>query len=193
MKVGDKVRIIKGDYRNAEGTISSIYGDTIAVQPNENADTRCFHPSHVKVIEHFKDELPKTQYQTDEYREGTSARLRKRYKRADVKAQEYVRRRTPQQRYVKARYDAGRRSSGAKEFSLTFDEYFDIISRPCRYCNSDISQGAGSGLDRIDNDKGYILGNVSPCCADCNRRRAKTMDADEFERQSKINGFWKNA
>ena len=123
---------------------------------------------------------------------ANAKRLRKRYQREDVKESEHGRRRTPEQRYVKAKYDAKRRSSGAKEFSLTYESYLDIICRRCTYCNGDISQEAGSGLDRIDNEQGYIPGNVNPCCASCNRRRAKTMSAEEFKKQSLINGYWKN-
>ncbi len=104
---------------------------------------------------------------------------------------EYHRRRTPEARWSKARYDAGRRKSGKKEFTLTLQEYSDIISKPCRYCNKDISMDTGSGLDRILNEQGYIMGNVSPCCQACNARRSKSMDADTFEKQSKLNGYWK--
>lgn len=112
------------------------------------------------------------------------------YDTDEGRKKEYIRRRTPEARYAKARYDAGRRFSGAKEFSLTLNEYKDIISKPCRYCNCDISQETGSGLDRILNEQGYITGNVSPCCGSCNQRRSKSMSANEFERQSKLNGYW---
>lgn len=130
-------------------------------------------------------------YQTEEYREANAARQRKRYKKEDVQVIEHKRRRTPEQRFSKARFDAKRRPSGAKEFTLTFEEYSGIINKKCEYCNSDISQESGSGLDRIDNEKGYIQGNVNPCCAGCNRRRAKSMSAEEFKRQTIINGYWK--
>ncbi len=104
---------------------------------------------------------------------------------------EYNRRRLPKNRWIRARYDAKRRSTGAKEFSITLEEYLEFIKQPCYYCNQDISNSSGSGMDRIDNTKGYLLSNVNPCCQDCNRRRGTTYTAEEFKKQSKLNGYWK--
>ena len=112
------------------------------------------------------------------------ARSEEEYKKA-----EYIRRRLPKNRYIKARFDAGRRPSGAKAFTITLEEYTQIISQPCRYCGCDISQDTGSGIDRINNDLGYEPGNCSPCCPKCNTRRSKSMDADIFEQQSRDNGY----
>ena len=43
LKVGDKVKIIKGGYKNCKGTITTIWGDIVTVEPNERADARQFH------------------------------------------------------------------------------------------------------------------------------------------------------
>lgn len=43
-----------------------------------------------------------------------------------------------------------------------------LRSLPCFYCGV---ESAGMGLDRFDNSKGYILGNVVACCAPCNRMK----------------------
>lgn len=77
-----------------------------------------------------------------------------------------------------------------KEWTLTFDEFQAIVSCNCYYCNRSIADETGSGLDRIDNSKGYVPGNVNPCCADCNRRRGDSMDSETFKEQSKLNGYW---
>jgi hypothetical protein len=62
---------------------------------------------------------------------------------------------------------ANRRSSSAKEREIPFTisyRYFDyLVTLPCVYCN-DIS----TGLDRIDNTQGYIIGNIAPSCCQCN-------------------------
>lgn len=50
MKVGDKVKIIKGDYKGAIGYVSSIWGEYITVNPDVNADSRVFHKSELKVV-----------------------------------------------------------------------------------------------------------------------------------------------
>lgn len=128
----------------------------------------------------------------EEERKALAAeKQRKRYAdKAEVRASEHKRRRTPEQRYAKARYDAAHRDSGEKEFKLSLEEYKIIIAGRCTYCNCDISQEGGSGLDRIDNDNGYSVDNVNACCAACNRRRSKSMSAEEFKLQSRYNGYW---
>lgn len=129
---------------------------------------------------------------SEEERLAKNARVqRERYARRDVQAIEYKRRRSPEQRYAKTRYDVTHKSSGSKEFNLSIEEYKSIISARCSYCNSDISNEGGSGLDRVSNDRGFEVGNVNPCCTSCNRRRSRAMDADTFREQSKINGYWK--
>jgi hypothetical protein len=72
LQVGNKVKVIKGDYKGAEGTVTTVLADSIVVTPNENADSRAFHPSHVKKIEFFSNEEPKTEYQTEDYREANA-------------------------------------------------------------------------------------------------------------------------
>lgn len=181
-KVGDLAIVAKGEHKGVNGTIASIEDVNVFIEGV------VVHISQLKAIKSIEEVTLKG---SEEYRTATADRLRKRYERDDVKEAEHKRRRTPDQRFVKARHDASKRASGAKEFSLTFVEYIDIINGRCEYCNSDISQEAGSGLDRIDNDKGYILGNVNPCCSNCNRRRGKSMSAEEFKRQNILNGYWK--
>ena len=45
-------------------------------------------------------------------------------------------------------------------------EFWDA---PCHYCGGEVEQHLG--LDRIENDKGYIPGNVVQCCWTCNRMK----------------------
>lgn len=42
----------------------------------------------------------------------------------------------------------------------------ELITSPCHYCGH--SHPAGIGIDRVDSRVGYKLGNVVPCCAECN-------------------------
>lgn len=48
---------------------------------------------------------------------------------------------------------------------LSFEQFEALIEQPCHYCGSG---PASHGIDRIDNTKGYIQGNVASCCATCN-------------------------
>ena len=52
---------------------------------------------------------------------------------------------------------------------LTRKEYELIIKEPCFYCKGTLGAvTTGCGLDRTDNSKGYIFGNVVSCCKTCN-------------------------
>lgn len=75
-------------------------------------------------------------------------------------------------------------------WELTRDEFSDLIHRPCFYCGEPPSRsydGGGSfygaviynGIDRLNNDLGYFVGNVVPCCTSCNRAKG-TMSFQEF-------------
>lgn len=54
MKLGDKVRVLKGGYKGAIGTVVgitySLGKQIICVEPNEHADDRTFWASELKVI-----------------------------------------------------------------------------------------------------------------------------------------------
>lgn len=63
------------------------------------------------------------------------------------------------------------------DFCLTMDEYKDIRSKPCYYCGAEPEVRSrrygkvkinASGIDRVDNNIGYVLSNVVPCCSWCN-------------------------
>lgn len=64
------------------------------------------------------------------------------------------------------------------EFNFTREEYFQVISSTCHYCG-DFFKSSGSGLDRVDNSKGYIKGNVVSCCKECNQMKAD-LSTDQF-------------
>ena len=64
-------------------------------------------------------------------------------------------------------------------WGLSDDEAAAVIIQPCAYCGEPASNGKylhrnGSvpfyhnGIDRIDNSRGYEIGNVVPCCKYCN-------------------------
>lgn len=53
------------------------------------------------------------------------------------------------------------------EWKLSMKQYAKIVVLPCVYCHS-VKFETGTGLDRKDNSKGYLLSNVQPCCFVCN-------------------------
>ncbi len=90
---------------------------------------------------------------------------------------------------------------GAKNRSLSWNlsdaEALNIAAQSCHYCNAppsivtdlrhsenitqvgvEHSRFVSSGIDRVDNSKGYELDNVVPCCSMCNyAKRAMTYGA----------------
>lgn len=62
------------------------------------------------------------------------------------------------------------------EFLLDIIEFLEITEKNCFYCNkipSNLHKANNgyfvySGIDRIDNDIGYIQSNCVPCCKTCN-------------------------
>jgi hypothetical protein len=56
-------------------------------------------------------------------------------------------------------------------FDLSFEDYIKIRLQPCFYCGKQPLSHNQGWLDRINNDLGYILTNVLPCCGPCNKHR----------------------
>jgi hypothetical protein len=67
-------------------------------------------------------------------------------------------------------------------FTLSVDEYFNVRSLPCHYCQNVLRDDAnkGIGLDRIDNSRGYEIDNVLPCCGFCNTIRSDKFSVPEM-------------
>jgi cytidyltransferase-like protein len=82
--------------------------------------------------------------------------------------------------------DAGKHN---REFALSFEQFIDLCSKDCFYCGgepSNIQEADANnghfiynGIDRVDNDVGYIEGNCVPCCFLCNSAK-KTFNKDVF-------------
>lgn len=66
------------------------------------------------------------------------------------------------------------------EFLITKEQWAQLILNPCHYCGISLkSIKRGSGLDRIDNSKGYILDNIVPCCYECNMIKGNFLTYEE--------------
>ena len=69
-----------------------------------------------------------------------------------------------------------------REFKLTNEEFKRLTSSNCRYCgdvpnkqwfyvklnHTKTMPYIFNGVDRVDSDRGYIIGNCVPCCKICN-------------------------
>lgn len=63
-----------------------------------------------------------------------------------------------------------------RENLLTREEFMSFWQKPCTYCGNTTPT---VNLDRLDNDVGYTIDNVAPCCIPCNRAK-NTMSKEEY-------------
>ena len=71
-----------------------------------------------------------------------------------------------------------------KKFEISFVQFERLTKKNCYYCKQSPEQRfrvfhfKANGLDRKDNNKGYLLTNVVPCCSICNRAKGTMSFAD---------------
>ena len=61
-------------------------------------------------------------------------------------------------------------------FDLTLEFMRDEVRKECVYCGCD----ERVGLDRVDNSLGHVIGNVVPCCYECNCARMNNFTHAEM-------------
>jgi hypothetical protein len=78
-------------------------------------------------------------------------------------------------------YAKSRATQNSKTWSLSFEQYRELLSQPCYYCANTLAplKASGVGLDRINNAKGYELDNVLSCCGICNSIRNDHLSVSE--------------
>jgi len=86
------------------------------------------------------------------------------------------------------------------EFNINLELFKNLISQNCYYCDSLPSNNAKrkhyydfkySGLDRIDNNIGYLESNIIPCCKNCNYFKGKLGKQEFLEHIEKISQWQK--
>jgi hypothetical protein len=77
-----------------------------------------------------------------------------------------------------------------RTFKLTLDQVTKLVTSPCAYCHT-FTEGEVIGIDRVNNNRGYIKSNVVPACANCNYMK-HTYDKAFFIAHSKsiVTGRW---
>jgi hypothetical protein len=82
------------------------------------------------------------------------------------------------------------------EFNITKEEFTAISQKNCFYCGLPpnkvfkakkvyFGEFVYNGLDRLDNNIGYNLNNIVPCCFRCNRMKSN-LSIEEFLTHIKI-------
>jgi len=64
-----------------------------------------------------------------------------------------------------------------RAFELSKQEFEDIIKSNCYYCGASTK----IGIDRKDNNLGYIKENCAPCCWRCNKIKGRANYEEFFE------------
>ena len=120
-----------------------------------------------------KNNNDKVKKSSQKWRESNREKMNKSFKkyRQSEKGQEYRR------KYgcsTKTRYNNYKNSAIKRNllFSLTIEEFGSIISRKCYYCGDEKK----IGVDRKDNNIGYLTENCVPCCWTCNRSKGSKSE-----------------
>jgi hypothetical protein len=106
---------------------------------------------------------------------------------------------------ARRRYHARTRDEAlryGRVWELTEDQFFELTSSNCEYCGIEPGQeystksvfGAyvHNGIDRVDNDVGYIYENCVPCCKRCNYTKGRQEVTAWLEQCSRVAEHQKN-
>jgi hypothetical protein len=114
----------------------------------------------------------KTSVAFRKHRSKLEKNLREKYKQSPEwqaknreRTQRYIQKARLRPEFLFKRYQNNAKNRSIS-FEITFEQFCAFWGRPCRYCGSLIET---IGLDRMDNSRGYSLGNLFPCCYRCNQ------------------------
>ncbi len=65
------------------------------------------------------------------------------------------------------------------EWNINREEFESFWQKDCFYCGSPIDN---IGIDRVDNDRGYSIDNIVPCCTMCNKMKMDISQKKFIER-----------
>lgn len=91
-------------------------------------------------------------------------------------------------------YSACKKSAASrkKTFEISQELFDKVQLQNCYLCGKQNSLEHLNGIDRLDNSKGYIEGNIKSCCWDCNGLKRQYSLEDLFEKMMKIYETTKN-
>lgn len=73
------------------------------------------------------------------------------------------------------------------KYTISRDFYEELLTKPCHYCGMlRSSTSLSSWIDRVDNEKGYLIDNVLPCCPTCNKLKSDYLTKEEIEEIIKL-------
>lgn len=108
--------------------------------------------------------------------------LRRAYCKECERQRMRTRSKTVRARWLHSRLAAQRNK---RRWEISPELFALLISQPCHYCGSALNN-TGSGLDRKDNQLGYVPENVVPCCRQCNVVKNSFFSYDEMMQLSSV-------
>lgn len=90
---------------------------------------------------------------------------------------------------IKGRYVAYQGSARTRNllFDLSLEEFAEFWQQPCFYCGGAI---ATVGLDRINNNEGYVMSNVVACCSMCNSAKGTRTFEEFMDYCQRMANYW---
>lgn len=71
-------------------------------------------------------------------------------------------------------------------FDITNEMYNKMIQSPCYICGKEGNRLHNNGIDRINNQEGYTITNIQPCCSECNYMKRDYNMNDWIDKMRKI-------
>jgi hypothetical protein len=126
-------------------------------------------PCHAARSRKWRENFPQKQKAT-----------RKKYYRANKK--EIAEKRKAWSYTISGRFALAKRQAKNRklEWIISKEQYAILAVLPCDYCGGPHPK-MGVGLDRKDNNLGYIAGNVVPCCGTCNDMKGHLLSYEEMK------------
>jgi hypothetical protein len=135
---------------------------------------RLENPEKIKIMKH-KYYLKRKEYFQEKARQYYQSH------REDIRAYKRLYAHSTKNRFISYKKSARERGY---VFRLLFSDFERIFNSPCHFCNLNIAKG----IDRKNNNIGYILQNCLPCCKQCNYMKRDLSYKDFLSHVSLIRG-----
>lgn len=89
-------------------------------------------------------------------------------------------------KYFNHKLISAQRWTKSKQYNLTIEDFWKIKTSDCRYCGEIGSGEKPNGIDRLNNEIGYIVENCVPCCYSCNIMKNVFAETDFLKHIKKI-------
>jgi hypothetical protein len=70
-------------------------------------------------------------------------------------------------------------------FYLSYEQFYDLVIKPCVYCGKEGDYKSFNGIDRLDSTLGYIISNCLTCCTKCNQSKGNLSVSKFIKHMSK--------